>query len=577
MNIILGYKVIKKDVNNGHDDDSGKAQFIHLKAKESQQTIINYINSHNISDICYAYKSRVKTEIGLIEKTERKKIEKEEYCLEDITDVIGLRFVVLFKKDIVSVINEVISILVNSQESDNPFLGCSIAESIYYIGDVASSNITSDLESSFLSIDKKIKVQGIKEGYSSFHIVCLLETKHSSILRHGYKLPVEIQIRTVFEDAWGEIDHRHRYGITKSKDPTTHPTLSKHLSLLKKFVDACVDYADIIVEESQIEINPKNSAKILDNPKDIDNPKLFFGENIDDKVIETYIKLTEEREAAILQGDSIELINCAQRFLKLRTDYLDSKNLDSFDKFAFHSCCNEALCHLSINDEINLMSAKNLYLALHKMDRNNCLVSMRLGQALGKTGEIDRGISYLKNSFELAHLNDSEFTVKDSDVSYVLAKSPKVAGYYIWLKIESMQVESDSSKIIPMYLEAYQYTMKGLDYIDQHGDDFIDYTNNLLFYLTKLYEITGSEEYEELLSKELRALQASFNDLSSADAKTLDTLLRAYIVLKDETSFLSCAQILNKKIRSRNYDFDHETALGIVELISEYKSSFNEV
>lgn len=250
MNIILGYKVIKKDVNNGHDDDSGKAQFIHLKAKESQQTIINYINSHNISDICYAYKSRVKTEIGLIEKTERKKIEKEEYCLEDITDVIGLRFVVLFKKDIVSVINEVISILVNSQESDNPFLGCSIAESIYYIGDVASSNITSDLESSFLSIDKKIKVQGIKEGYSSFHIVCLLETKHSSILRHGYKLPVEIQIRTVFEDAWGEIDHRHRYGITKSKDPTTHPTLSKHLSLLKKFVDACVDYADIIVEES---------------------------------------------------------------------------------------------------------------------------------------------------------------------------------------------------------------------------------------------------------------------------------------------------------------------------------------
>ncbi|WP_201549886.1 hypothetical protein [Psychrobacter fjordensis] len=569
--------MIKKDVNNGHDDDSGKAQFINLKAKESQQTIINYINSHNISNICYAYKSRVKTESGLIEKTERKKTEKKEYCLEDITDVIGLRFVVLFKKDIVSVINEVISILVNSKESNNPFLGCSIAESIYYIGDVASSNITSDLENSFLSINKKIKVQGIKEGYSSFHIVCLLDTKHSSILRHGYQLPVEIQIRTVFEDAWGEIDHRHRYGITKSKDPTTHPTLSKHLSLLKKFVDACVDYADIIVEESRIEINPKNSAKILDNPKDLDNPRLLFGENIDDKILETYIKLTEEREAAILQGDSVELANCAQRFLNLRTDYLDSKSLDSFDNFAFHSCCNEALCHLSINDELNLISAKNLYLVLHKMDKNNCLVAMRLGQALGKTGEIDRGISYLKNSFELAQLNDSVFSVKDSDISYVLAKTPKVAGYYIWLKIESLQVESDSSKIIPMYLEAYQHTLKGLDYIDQNGDDFIDYTNNLLFYLTKLYEITDSVEYADLLSKELRALEVSFSDLGDADAKTLDTFLRAYIVLKDKTSFLSCAQILNKKIRSRDYDFDHETALGIMELISEYKSFFNDV
>jgi len=565
----LGYKVIEKNISDSHDNDSDKAQFIHLKAKESQQAIINYISSHNISDICYAYKSRIKTESGLIEKRQRKEIEKKEYCLEDITDVIGLRFVVLFKKDIVSVINEIISILVKSEESNNPFLGCSISESIYYIGDVASSNITSELESSFLNIDQKIRVQGIKEGYSSFHIVCLLDTKHSSILRKGYQLPVEIQIRTVFEDAWGEIDHRHRYGITKSKDPTTHPTLSKHLSLLKKFVDACVDYADIIVEESRIEINPKNSAKILDNPKDIDNPKMFFGEDIDDKIVESYLKLTEEREAAILQGDSIEIANCAQMFLELRTEYLDSKDLDLFDNFAFSCCCNEALCHLSINDEPNLISAKNLYLALHKMDEDNCLVSMRLGQALGKIGEIDRGICYLKNSFELAKLNKSVFTVKNSDISYVLAKSPKVAGYYIWLKIESLSDKCDEETRASMYIEAYEHTKKGLVHIGENSNDLIEYTNNLLFYLTELYKLTNNIDYQSLLLEELTTLEGNYKELKQADAKTIHTFLNTYVSLKNESKSLECAAVLQEKIFAGDYDFDNETAIRMLELIGK--------
>jgi ppGpp synthetase/RelA/SpoT-type nucleotidyltranferase len=43
-----------------------------------------------ISQICYAFRSRVKTEDRLIEKKARKLPEKPEYKLEDITDVIGV-------------------------------------------------------------------------------------------------------------------------------------------------------------------------------------------------------------------------------------------------------------------------------------------------------------------------------------------------------------------------------------------------------------------------------------------------------------------------------------------------------
>ncbi|WP_201629304.1 RelA/SpoT domain-containing protein [Psychrobacter maritimus] len=557
-------------------DESIKVEFIHGKAVDTHQKIVNYLNGHDISKVCYAHKSRVKSEDGLLEKVIRKKKEKEEYCLEDITDVIGVRFVVLYKKDIVTTIRQIIKILKDSGNSKNPFMECDIAEAIYYIGDVSSSNITSDVEECFQNIDINCEIKDIKEGYSSVHIVCHLKAISSKLIPSGLRIPVEIQVRTVFEDAWGEIDHRHRYGLRDINDSTSHPTLSQHLSTLKKFVDACVDYADIIVEESRIELNPKNSAKILDNPKDIVDSSNFFEEDVEIDEVEKYILLTGCREKAILSGKHNELVTCAQSFLDLRKSHMLNKSLETFDNFSFYCCINEALCQLSINKEASLLLARNLYLELHELDKENCLVAMRLGQALGRIGDIEKGIRFLKKSFSLAQNNNSKFPVKKVDIDYVLSKSPKIIGYYIWLKIESLREEVDSDAIVTMYLEAYEYTMKGLEYFDKSSSDFVDYTNNLLFYLTRLYDITRSNKYKELLSKELRALEASFNDLNGADAKTLDTLLRAYIALEDKTNFLSCAQILRGKIRSRDYDFDHETALNIMEIISEFVSLFNE-
>lgn len=553
--------------------DNSKAEFIYMKAVDTQQKIINYLNKHDISKICYAHKSRVKSENGLVEKVIRKKLEKPQYCMEDITDVIGVRFVVLFKKDIVTTIKEIITILVGSQDDTNPFINCEITEAIYYIGDASSSNITSKLEDCFNEIGINIRVQEIKEGYSSFHIVCHLKSISSNIIPSGLRIPVEIQVRTVFEDAWGEIDHRHRYGIREGKETVSHPTLNQHLSTLKKFVDACVDYADIIVEESRIEINPKNSAKILDNPQNIVNPKYFFEGDLGDEKVEKYIELISNREKAILNGNHLDLIACAQSFLELRVDHLDSINLELFDKFAFYCCINEALCHLSINKEANLLSAKKLYLHLHELDKSNCLVTMRLGQALGKTGDLDKGIINLKNSFSLAKENVSKFPVKDSDIQYVLSKAPKIIGYYIWLKIESVVNESDDSIVVSMYHEAYTFTKAGLEYIAESHCDLVEYTNNLLFYLTEIYKRTKSLEHKSLLLKELELLESSYKETKTAEAKTLHTFLNAYVSLQDRDKSLACADVLEEKIYAKDYDFDVENAIEMLQLIRDVRSN----
>lgn len=556
------------DVNN-----EGKAELIHLKAMDAQQRIIGFLNNHKVSEICYAQKSRVKTESDLIEKVKRKKIDKLEYSLDSITDVIGVRFVVLFKKDIVETVREIISILLEKEDDKNPFKNCAITEAIYYIGDVSSSNITPDLEDCFHNIGKEFRVQEIKEGYSSFHIVCHLEPKLGSANSSGYRIPVEIQVRTVFEDAWGEIDHRHRYGVSKNRDSLGHPTLSQHLSTLKKFVDACVDYADIIVEESRIEINPKDSSKILDNPKDIEDLRFFFGDDIEIEYTDRYMELVKEREGALNNGSYLELLSCAQKFLDLRNNYLENTRIEVFDSFAFNCCTNEALCHLSVKKEVNISLAKKLYLFLYELDKENCLVLMRLGQALAKSGEVDRGITRLKDAFSLAKVNDSKFPVKKSDIDYVLSKAPKIIGYYIWLKIGGLEDFADDNVVLPMYKEAYEYTKKGLSYIDDQGDDFVEYTNNLLFYLTEIYKRIGTSEYKLLLTSELETLESRNSNFNKVEAKTLDTFLNAYMALKNLNKSLLVAQALENKIFNKDYDFDNEYAIKILETIKNLRKN----
>ena len=180
------------------------AEIINSKAKEAHQGITKFLNNHQLQEICYAYKSRVKAKENLLEKVARKLEGKPDYNIHDISDVIGIRFIVLFKQDIIPAIESILSMLVSNNEVGNPFKNSNIIESIYYKGNVSNSTISTEIRKKFTDINKDIEETVSPEGYSSIHIVCELCTEQSDILRDNYRLPVEIQVRTIFEDAWGE-------------------------------------------------------------------------------------------------------------------------------------------------------------------------------------------------------------------------------------------------------------------------------------------------------------------------------------------------------------------------------------
>lgn len=167
------------DFNNYKDTYHSQAEFI-------ASTLRTHHKVHFV-------KSRVKESERLIEKIirktpERKEIKGEDFQFtvdnykEEVTDLIGIRVIHIFKEDWEDIHNfisntwKIIEITANVRDGDE----------------------TQRFE------ELNIKLNSRKSGYRSVHY--LIEFFPTS-----QKVIAEIQVRTIFEEGYGEIDHQLRY------------------------------------------------------------------------------------------------------------------------------------------------------------------------------------------------------------------------------------------------------------------------------------------------------------------------------------------------------------------------------
>lgn len=141
----------------------------------------------------HSVKYRVKNPEHLIEKIIRKKIRKPEKVItfdnykEKITDLIGIRVLHLFKEEWEDIHTYILNRWPLATESPQANVRAGDAK---------------ELLSTFEKKGCEIVIHPF--GYRSIHYVI-----NAGILKE--KTIAEIQVRTIFEEAWSEIDHRIRY------------------------------------------------------------------------------------------------------------------------------------------------------------------------------------------------------------------------------------------------------------------------------------------------------------------------------------------------------------------------------
>ncbi|MBB2198598.1 RelA/SpoT domain-containing protein [Gluconacetobacter sp. 1c LMG 22058] len=165
-------------------------------------------------NIVHSTKSRIKDENHLREKIHRKiadgKEITEENFFSQVTDLAGVRVILLYQDDFSIIHNAIVNKVYELEDwsfGEDPKAYTWDPENIAYFDNIG---IKSEVKPSF---------------YTSVHY----------LVRPHSRSPVrcEIQVRTLFEEIWGEVDHQINY-----PQPTTNKALSEQLKVLSKIVGA---------------------------------------------------------------------------------------------------------------------------------------------------------------------------------------------------------------------------------------------------------------------------------------------------------------------------------------------------
>jgi ppGpp synthetase/RelA/SpoT-type nucleotidyltranferase len=142
---------------------------------------------------------RLKDPDHLIEKIIRKRVQNPDRIIslenyrDEITDLVGIRALHLFKEDWQGIHKYICE---NWNLAEQP---------VAYVRNGDSKRITDYYRRS------ECLVQEHKHGYRSVHYLLRIQPGNEAFF-------LEVQVRTLFEEAWGEIDHRVRYPYEQNNE-----------------------------------------------------------------------------------------------------------------------------------------------------------------------------------------------------------------------------------------------------------------------------------------------------------------------------------------------------------------------
>ncbi|MEA3017750.1 MAG: hypothetical protein QOI38_2472, partial [Sphingomonadales bacterium] len=220
-------------------------------------------------------KRRVKESPALasLRADSREAIKLRDYNPNHVTDALGCRFVTLYQTEIPLIVGALLSAL-NAFNAGGTGADVRLREFVIYTNrppkdplSIVAATQEALKKSNFASTTSIIRQpENRKSAYSSVHLVFDrdVEIEHAGRSRTTELATFEVQIRDIFEEGWGEVQHHLLYS---DKDDANGRGLSEdgsdeqwrlHLNALKTFVDGCSQHASII--RMHYDTSPRNQS-----------------------------------------------------------------------------------------------------------------------------------------------------------------------------------------------------------------------------------------------------------------------------------------------------------------------------
>lgn len=586
-----------------HLDDQYLSLLISSKGDKEVGPIVDFMRRAGLTTGCYAYKFRVKNKEDLLAKKQRKLEEKPQYKITDITDVIGVRLVTLFKGEMLTVFANLIDLL-SAPTDGSPLQQAIPEEIIVYKGDSALDDFANEFKAIAKAHFKtaQVKVETSREKYSSIHVICRHASPVDEVIVNSkpYQLPIEIQIRTVFEDAWGEIDHKYGYVVREGKDAgkpiNNFQHIKGHLKVLKDFCDASMEYAECIRKEALPEVLDLTSGitKTVSVESDEDVLDRFRKIGMNESFIGRYVEARKLRDRAAeeIAGPQDGRASAEQTYLQAAESFGElmqelapgdtAATLKDGPRLAYYYCAmNEGLCLMSTNIPENVNAAVDKYHFIETHYKRYPLAKMRLGQALGKVGKIDEAIEMLRSGDQLFRQLGEKSLANNSwndhlpkpDYEHMLYTLPKILGFTLWKKTQLSGAITQQDKA-DLYFEAYITTQACFLAQNIEKKKLLDVYNNMLYYCIGFAFTAAPDdrrldaikaEIPTLLEKLINGMQG----IDQMSIEDLDTVFRAYAWLGDSKA-KELATILIQRCLRRDAGLVTALRLSIAEVAQEY-------
>ena len=523
------------------------AHKLYVVAEEVQKKVVPMVEQSPIKDQAYRITHRVKRPLRIVKKVQEKQKNDSSYGIDKITDAFGLRVVTLFQNEIPSIVKILFDMIKHDKNfAGLPFVRNGLRELRIYTnrpeGDpYAIAEAVREL-AEHSGFKNRLRPPESKEsGYSSVHLVVEVEVavEHSDGWQQQPVL-MEIQVRDIFEESWGEIDHKLRYksdGRRRTDEELHQLRWLSNLNALKTHCDGCGQQAWIIQAHLPSELLPLPEAIITKSLVMTQDAMAQLLATLPASLHPLVGKVYERRARVLYTWDPVARAALFAKTLSLlnelkRVSVKHHRDMTPIKRpVIYHLDLERAFCMLAGGRQ-QVRKAAKIYERMLNTYKEDVVLHYRLGRAELQLGRIDRAVKLFKSGLHLIG-TDKAF----SQEHWIRAALPRYLSFTYWAMSNELTHQTNKrGKRLMLLRQACKYTE--IAYLAPVSDPMerLKTLNNLTYYVWQYHTLQPKGIKGKIDKPRLKALVdelvSMVNIQSSQDYQSLETLCQAFVFLR---------------------------------------------
>jgi ppGpp synthetase/RelA/SpoT-type nucleotidyltranferase len=498
------------------------------------------------------------------------------YAATDVTDASGFRIVKLFNAEVPEALDQLLSTFKTTLRPGKPngrLKGRGIKEIEFH-----TSRRLDDPLSIFQAVKGVVEKHGftleppaqeaghgVASSYSSVHVLVECEVGDAPNQTTAFS---EIQLRSVFEEAWSEISHRLRYAPAKtarasaiapiSEDETTSG-LWLHLDALKSVTDGCAQYADLINRQ----IKSLATARANREPEPLDpaekSASLFAGCSpvVRQAVEQAYRRRTDAVETGMAADRAAAFQQAADAF-QAAIDAFPELETERSQQLADILREELAYCYMFAKNEELTNRAEKIYRELLTRWPKRVSILLRLGQLRRDAGDFPEAKVFMEAGLHAEECNPDPDPEVHRLASWRLRKDLAVVCWRL--------VYNDHSRVdaVSLMRRGIELSETSLQYVKTDAQ-LRNTQLNLLFYLAELWKKLSPDQRQNEATKGTKLLVEIRPkvDLEHSSSEELDTVARGEVVFGERARAEAAARIIRQRLAARMATIRDEQACSL--------------